>query len=319
MHRSLRIAISVIAIILSFRDQSLLAEDWAKRFRMEYPDAAVRVSNFYHNLTLSEDEVSGKQELFTEYKSLNNSMAVNVTIKGQSEGSNRVYVYRPDLFFIGHRNSLSQALVLESIRRPPSLDNLDTIRIRTRLPFAAYSWLNSTVLETIQRSTFQTDDVLERVEEDDEFLIEVFWRCTFGDENGPGLKRQGSFLFDPASNWVLREYAVGLEGKSSRMRASIKYDGSHDGIPLVSEANYWTDRDGKRSQDVKVRRLQLDLEPPPKEVFELSYYGVPDRVLAADRTWSWRVRLLVIANVLSVIAVGIYVIRKLSFHCFNTK
>jgi hypothetical protein len=289
------------------------------KFEQEYPAAAAKLQNFYTHLSLTEQETmtSPKEKVrVNEYMAAGDLVALKVTRleTNPDEPDNpepqTIYVSRPDLVFRARNKSHDSPYVLDNVHDSPTIDDVQGIRVNTKLPFAPYCWLDLTVLETMKRPTFQIEKVVE-IQQNGALLLQVLWTCTFESYRGGELKRAGSFLFDPSHAWVLRGYAVGMQGNEARMRCTIDYEGSHEGIPLVAAAKYWTDlEDEGRTNESVVKVLDLKLQTPANEVFTLPYYGIPESVAGSKELpdSSLAKVLFVIANVGIVLAIVMFLI-----------
>lgn len=313
-HDLFRTHLSTLWLGLAFSVPSAIGvaeENWRSRFEQEYPAAAAKVVLFYHNLSITEHEYGERVNEKRKYNAAIDSVAINVSPANPQDGPSRIYVYRPDVFLRGHRNVGDEgAIVLDELQRPPMCDDLETIRVRVKLPYAAFSCLELTVAEFMEQPTFVIEQIREKTE-GSEPLVEVYWKCEFTAVKGGVLKRQGTFLFDPFRLWVLRGYTIGVEGNAARMACAISYNGEARGVPLIREAKYWTDREGERSQDVVNRIIDIDLDTPPDEVFRLSHYGISDDLLStkleSSSPWAFY---FMLGNACAVAALAIYLIAR---------
>jgi hypothetical protein len=309
---SLRIvAFWIGAAFIALSEISIAEEDWRSRFEREYPAAADKLISFYHNLSITEYELGQFTDETRDFRAVSDSIAISVTPTKPKEGPPRVYVYRPDVFFRGHRSAVDQrTIVLDGLQRPPSPEDLETIRIHAKLPYASFSCLGLTVAELMRQPSFAIEQVVEKTD-GDETRVEVYWKCEFAAVKGGVLKRKGIFAFDPFRGWVLCGYTVGVEQSTAGMACSIDYDGVRQDIPLIREAKYWTHSEDERSQESVVKIVHFDFEAQPKDVFSLEYYGISDAVLSTTpRNGRPVATFFLVGNVFAAIAIVLYLIAR---------
>lgn len=248
----------------------------SEEFLKEYPAAARRLQEFYTSLQMTEIQKQITPEGVKpirerEFRANGQSLLLKTT-NLQEQGRQTVLVTTPERsFWLVKEAGRDKFKVLEAGAEPSRSDRT-SIQLHAKLPFAPYAVLDLLITEVLANPTFKITRV-ERLQKEGRELLQVFWECRFGNER-KHLDRAGDYVFSPSEAWVLREYAIGVQGNpAGRMRCAIEYDKEYPGIPLVKQARYWKQQGDKIWEEEIVERADVTLEPAPPKAFTGVYFG----------------------------------------------
>jgi len=277
----------------SFNHASVVeAASAESEFRTSYPAASERLEGFYTRLSMHiVTENHSPQETRTRRTAIyeSNGDCVRVVRTDHEKGGRElVWVLGASLSFELSKQPDQSQYFLADIRRSKPQGWRENFWHSAPLALAPYGCLGLRVVDWMAEPGFSITKVSEE-DEEAERVVRVDWTCVFKDP-GETIEREGSFFFLPAKSWVLREFLIGYANRPARMRCLLEYEArpSHE-FPIIRQSRTWTDTPEHREFVEVVRAENVRVQPAQQGRFQLSSFGIPDRVTgnAFDRSWRW--------------------------------
>jgi hypothetical protein len=228
--------------------------------------------------------------IFAREKSLRADLFVINSGGGPGDdGEVRARVSNPGRSFRVQKAKGSDSFVLREIAQGGE-QFLENIRLNAPISIAPFGIIESTIPDFLALQQIQVVGL-------DELPTDGgrAFRLTFTNRTIPG-----EFVFSESDGWVLKSYING------RTRATLMYEGQHDGIGLLKRVETWNEEEpGKKVLLETWNVSSIDPEPPSEEEFRLGAFGLPD-VQEAGEQRLWTLYLLGALVLAAVGAVALY-------------
>ncbi len=306
MESSMRRFVFSVVLMTSLLSSSSVVQAGSAEaeFTASYPVASERLEGFYKRLAMRiVTENQSPQETRTRRTAIyeSNGDCVRVVRTDHDKGDRElVWVLGTSLSFQLTKQRDQSQYFLADIRRSMPKGWQENFWHSAPLTLAPYGCLGLRVIDWMAEPGFSIHQISEEGK-GAERAVRVDWTCVFKDP-GETIKREGSFFFLPAQAWVLREFSIGYANRPARMRCLLEYDTrpGHE-FPIIRQSRTWTDTPDRREFVEVVRAEDVLVQSAEAGRFQLSSFGIPDRVSgrAFDRSWGW----LLVGTVGLVIAV----------------
>lgn len=239
-----------LAILCGSTSRCVLGGDLPSDFSTHYQPASETMQRCYNHATISgtlrrEYPHTGKllaQQFVLRAGGRKIRLDVTTTADqgmGHVVGSGQAYIATPDGSLSTYRGPHSQ--VFDTAHELSYSDVKSRIENACPLtsPYKAVG--QGTILDLLKLPSVHVGGV-EKVVRDGESLVKVSYDESGGQKSSQA--RKSWFLLCPAQGWAVREYwrTTGDGDSEVVHRGVLKYDGMHDGAPLVSRIECWQEK-----------------------------------------------------------------------------
>ncbi len=254
MRRPLVMLALLFAIATCLGFGSARGGDLPRDFATKYQPAAANMQKMYSNATIIgtlKREFPPQKKLLEQryiYRAAGINLRLDVTTTADHD--------------MGHVVNSSEAFIATGIGSltaytGPTSDVFDTAteisysqavsRIENGCPLLTpYKAVGQTsLLEILKLPSVKVDSV-QKITIEGEPLVKVTYDESSGQRNQPA--HRSWYVLSPAEGWAVREYSrsTGTGDNVVLHRGILKYDGMHDGVPLLSHIECWQEQGAKR-------------------------------------------------------------------------
>jgi hypothetical protein len=243
-----------LAMLSSAVSNRVLGGDLPSDFAAKYQPAAENLQRCYSHATISgtlrRENPRAKKLLEQQYvlRAAGAKFRLDITTTaehgmGLEVGSTTSYIATPDGSLSSYRGPRSQ--VFDTASELSYSDVKSRIENGCPLIMPYKSVGQGTILEVLKLPNVRVDGV-EKIQRDGETLVKVSYDESSGQKSQRA--RKSWFLLCPAEGWAVREYSRTTGDGDSEIlhRGTLKYDGMHDGAPLVRRIEIWQEQGPRR-------------------------------------------------------------------------
>lgn len=141
------------------------------------------------------------------------------------------------------------------------------------------------------------------------------WKATHS-EKKPPVFDEATILLDSSSGYRITEYRLDISvgGRKGKKHVKLNYDSEGDGsLPIPNSVLVeYLDVKGNRLNREEASWSKLVAEAPPKEEFELEFYGIKTPIFESEERINWRWVFFYAACALCFVYVGVRFFKRAS-------
>jgi hypothetical protein len=282
--------------------------DAVKWFHDEYPSAAASWEQSFGHLMLEFTIRYGdEKEVHCRYFGNDQSFRFD---REDQDGTVVANVFDSGRRIGVHKRREQEMFQIDLIRSASEAERSESVRSNAIIPCAAASVFEFRIVDFINgENVIITDGSI--IQDEGVELVRIDWEDPYRDDDGKEQVRSGWFVFEPARNWALREFAFSWRMEATgRLYATLDYETLADGAFVVKRVEKYSQQ--KDSGELKARETyelkSVDAKPAPREHFKMSAFGLPDDLLKGGS--SWTLRLFGLTVVLILAAVLCFVLKR---------